>query len=154
MGTDLRDRRGAAAGAARIPRDLQYDLAGRAPRLPHANPISPEATSNRRHRGVGFNPVSQKPRAVQQGARTDLASIEAMSQAEAVELLNVSRITPPGTFRYKGLKLHAGCKGGGGKRGGPIGGDTPWPGRRKRHPLQPVEQAPRGQARSPASALP
>src|SRR4051794_19147866 len=65
LGADLRDHRGAAAGAARVPGNLQHDLAGRAPRLPHANPISPEATSNRRHRGVGFNPVSQKPRAVQ-----------------------------------------------------------------------------------------
>jgi putative transposase len=44
---------------------LQHHLADRAARLPDASPISAETTSNCCHRCVGFNPVSQKPQAVQ-----------------------------------------------------------------------------------------
>src|SRR3954451_142060 len=64
LGADFRDHRGIASGFAGIPRNLQHDLADRASRLPHASPIPPQAASNCRHRGIGFNPVSQKPRAV------------------------------------------------------------------------------------------
>src|ERR1051325_3567406 len=64
LGADFREYRGTASGFAGIPRDLQHDLADRAPRLPLASPISPEAASNARSGSIGFNPVSQKPRAV------------------------------------------------------------------------------------------
>jgi len=41
------------------------NLADRAARFSHASRLSTQAASNQAHRCVGFNPVSQKPRAVQ-----------------------------------------------------------------------------------------
>jgi hypothetical protein len=66
MGADLRDRRGVAAGAAGVPGNLQHHLAGRTPRVPQPGRISPATASIARSGGVGFNPVSQKPQAVQE----------------------------------------------------------------------------------------
>ena len=58
--------RGTASGAARVPRDLQHDLADRAARLHLTQRHSGRSSFNpRRSRRVGFNPVSQQPRAVQ-----------------------------------------------------------------------------------------
>src|SRR4051812_34662819 len=53
MGADLQDRRGAAAGAARVPRDLQHDLADRAPRVPQPGRISPTIAAGSFNRSLG-----------------------------------------------------------------------------------------------------
>ena len=45
--------------------NLQHDLADRAPRVPQPGRISPTTASTARSGSVGFDPVSQKPRAVQ-----------------------------------------------------------------------------------------
>ena len=58
VGADLRHRRGAAPGAARVPRDLQHDLADRAARLQAARRHPARAASTRGPGRVGFNPVS------------------------------------------------------------------------------------------------
>jgi transposase InsO family protein len=65
VGADLRHRRGAARGAARLPRDLQLDMADRTPRLqaPQRRPAGP--AFNRGPRRIGCNSVSHHPRAVQ-----------------------------------------------------------------------------------------
>jgi hypothetical protein len=78
VGAVLPNHRGTAAGVAGVPRDLQHDLADRAPRLPLASPVPREAASICRQRCVGFNPVSQKPQAVQTGPpkRADPSSAE------------------------------------------------------------------------------
>ena len=65
VGADLRNRRGAAPGPAALSGDLQFDLADRAARLHHPGSLSPAAASTRGTRRIGFNPVSQQPRAVQ-----------------------------------------------------------------------------------------
>src|SRR5207248_83356 len=65
VGAELRHLRGTAPGVTGVPPNLQHQLANRAARLPHASPVSAEATSNCCNRCVGFNPVSQKPQAVQ-----------------------------------------------------------------------------------------
>jgi hypothetical protein len=63
-GADLPDHRRAAAGAARVPGNLQQQLADQTPRVPQPGRISPAAPSTPCSGSVGFNPVSQKPRAV------------------------------------------------------------------------------------------
>src|SRR5260221_9593411 len=65
MGADIPDHRGTASGLARVSPNLQHHLADRAARLPHPSPVPAQAASNCCHRRVGFNPVSQKPQAVQ-----------------------------------------------------------------------------------------
>src|SRR5260221_578505 len=64
-GADLPDHRGTASGLARVSPNLQHHLADRAARLSHPSPVPAQAASNCCHRRVGFNPVSQKPQAVQ-----------------------------------------------------------------------------------------
>lgn len=61
---DLPDDRGAASRPARIPRDLQHQLADRTAWLHHPGRRSTTPASVRRARRVGFNPVSHNPRAV------------------------------------------------------------------------------------------
>ena len=65
LGADLRHGRGPAAGAARLPRDLQHHLADRAARLPTAQPPFAQNSFHPRPSPRRFNSVSQKPRAVQ-----------------------------------------------------------------------------------------
>ena len=63
-GTTLRNDRRTASGPAGVPGHLQCNLADRTPRLHQPGSVPSEAASTRRQGGVGFNPVSQKPRAV------------------------------------------------------------------------------------------
>ena len=65
VGAALQDHRGAAARATRLPGNLQRHPDDRAPRLPQPGRISPATASTPRSGTVGFNPMSQKPRAVQ-----------------------------------------------------------------------------------------
>ena len=65
----LRDDRGTAPSLAGVPRHLQHDLADREARIHQPARLPPEAASTHRQGGVGFNPVSQKPRAVQSAPR-------------------------------------------------------------------------------------
>ena len=65
MPADLRHDRGSAPDAARFPRDLQRHLADRTAWLHHASGLSAETASTRGSGRIGFNSVSQQPRAVQ-----------------------------------------------------------------------------------------
>ncbi len=64
LGPDLRRRRGPAPGAAGVPRDLQRDMADRAPRLQVARCRPTGPAFNRGTRRVGSSSVSHHPRAV------------------------------------------------------------------------------------------
>ena len=64
MGSPLPNHRGAASGAARVPRDLQCDLADRAARVHVTDRFSAETASTCRQRGIGFNSVSYQLRAL------------------------------------------------------------------------------------------
>src|SRR5215469_13639592 len=55
----------AGGTAARFPRDLQRHLADRTAWLHHASGLSAETASTRGSGRIGFNSVSQQPRAVQ-----------------------------------------------------------------------------------------
>jgi HTH-like domain len=65
---DLRDDRGTTSGIAGLQGNLQHHLADRTPRLHLASAIPTAAASTHRKGSLGFNPVSQKPRAVQHGS--------------------------------------------------------------------------------------
>ena len=65
MGARLRHRRGAARGAARVPRDPQRDLAHRAARVQAAQRRPSGPAFNRGSRRMGCNTLSHEPRAVQ-----------------------------------------------------------------------------------------
>ena len=65
LGTDIRDHRRAPPGVAGVPRHLQRHLADRATRVHHARGIPAKPALISRQDRIGFNPVSQKPRAVQ-----------------------------------------------------------------------------------------
>jgi len=67
---ELKERR-VALRAVRVPRALQHDVADRETRISHASRLPSEAASIRCHGSVGFNPVSQKPRAVHLHAVTE-----------------------------------------------------------------------------------
>ena len=67
VGAELRHGRGAAPGAARLPRGLQRDVADRAARLQVARCDQRRAAFSRGHGRIGSNPVSHQPRAVQAG---------------------------------------------------------------------------------------
>jgi hypothetical protein len=62
----LRDQRGSASGPVGVQGDLQHHLADRTARISHAEPVPTGTASRRRQGGLDFNPVSQKPRAVQE----------------------------------------------------------------------------------------
>ena len=53
----------------------QHDLVDRASRLHHASRLSPQTASNQGRSGIGFNPVSQKPRALQTAAEGSPESV-------------------------------------------------------------------------------
>src|SRR3954469_12569193 len=61
----IRHRRGASAGAARLSGELQHDLAHRTAWVPDTRSRAAEPAFTRGTSRVGSNPVSHKPRAVQ-----------------------------------------------------------------------------------------
>ena len=69
LGAHLRDDRGTASGSARLPRHLQHDLADRTTRLDPPRPFPAEPPSRQQTGAIGFNPPSQKSRAVHQSDR-------------------------------------------------------------------------------------
>jgi transposase InsO family protein len=73
-----RDHRGVAPGAAGFPGELQFHLADRPAWLSNARGRPAQAASIRGARRVGFNPVSQKLRAVQEDQTAERA--EAMKE--------------------------------------------------------------------------
>ena len=90
MGAPLRDHRGAAAGAAGFPGELQFHLADCPARLPDAESRPAQPASIRGPRRVGFKPVSQKLRAVR------LQEIPGVGAAlsETIQRLHREGITP------------------------------------------------------------
>ncbi len=65
VGPHPRHRRGPQAGAARVPRHLQHQLAHPAPRIPLTGLGQTGSAFSRRDRRVGCSKMSHQPRAVQ-----------------------------------------------------------------------------------------
>ena len=69
LGPHLRDHRGTAPGAPRIPRDVQQQLADPGARFHHTGRVPAAGTSRCETSGVGFNPVSPEAAGGRDGAK-------------------------------------------------------------------------------------